>query len=345
MMRRKLAAYLLVSVTLFSLGGCRGRLQATRRPATLVLAAYTVPKEAYQKAIIPAFRAYWQYSTGQEVNFVDSYEASGTQSRAICSGLEADVAALSLAADIDRIRAKNLITRDWTQLPHHGMVTHSVVALGVRRGNPKKITDWESLARPGIKVLCPDPATSGGAQWDINAIYGAGLKASTRRDGKGDPKAAADLLRRIRRNIVVMDKSGRASMTTFESGVGDVVITYENELLLRNLDQPTYDIIIPRATLLIENPVAVVDANAERHGVRKIADAFVAFLWTRAAQEGFAHYGLRPVDPTVGRLFSAKYPEPPQLFTMEYLGGWATVNTTLYGPDGLWTRLGHESAK
>lgn len=314
-------------------------------PVTLTFAAYTVPKEAYQKSVIPAFKKYWKDKTGQDVEFVESYEASGAQSRAICSGLEADVACLSLAADIDRIKDKGLITHDWTSKPHKGMITNSVVALGVRLGNPKGITtDWESIAKPGIEVLCPNPETSGGAQWDVNAIYGGGLKASEKK-GKKDEAYAADLLKRVRRNIKVMDKSGRASMTTFEKGIGDVVITYENELLLRNMESKKYEIIIPDATLLIENPVAVVDVNADKHGVREVAEAFVDFLWTTEAQEGFGKYGLRPVDPEVFKQFADKYPTPPQLFTMDYLGGWETVNKVIYGPDGLWTKIGRELTK
>lgn len=314
----------------------------TGAPVTLTLAAYTVPKEAYQKSVIPAFKRYWQKTTGQVVEFLESYEASGAQSRAICSGLEADVACLSLAADIDRIKKHGLITHDWSAKPHNGMITNSVVALGVRQGNPKGITtDWESIAQPGIEVLSPNPETSGGAQWVVNAIYGGGLKASEKQ-GRRDEAHAADLLKRVRRNIKVMDKSARASMTTFEKGIGDVVLTYENELLLRNMESTKYEIIIPEATLLIENPVAVVDVNADKHGVREVAEAFVDFLWTKEAQEGFGQYGLRPVDPEVLAKFAGKYPTPPQLFTMEYLGGWETVNKVIYGPDGLWAKIGRE---
>lgn len=311
---------------------------------TLVLAAYTVPKEAYQKVIIPAFQKYWKEKTGQTVKFTESYEASGAQSRAICSGLQADIAALSLAADIDKIKQKGLITSDWTKLPHNGMITHSVVALGTRVGNPKGVTkDWESIAKPGIQVLCPNPETSGGAQWDVNAVYGGGLKASEKK-GKKDPAYAADLLARVRRNIKVMDKSGRASMTTFEKGVGDVIITYENELLQRNMKEHKYDVILPDATLLIENPVALVDKNVDAHNVRPVAEAFVKFLWTKEAQAGFAQYGFRSVDSEVAKQFADKYPVPPQLFTMDYLGGWDTVNKVIYGPDGLWAKIGRDVA-
>lgn len=308
----------------------------------LAFAAYTVPKEAYQKVVLPAFQTYWKEKTGQTVTFTESYEASGAQSRAICSGLEADVACLSLAADVDRIKGKGLIKSDWTALDNKGIITNSVVALGVRPGNPKKITtDWESIAKPGLQVLCPNPETSGGAQWDINAVYGGGLKQSEKK-GKQDVKYAGDLLKRVRKNIKVMDKSGRASMTTFEKGIGDVVITYENELVLRNMREHKYDVILPEATLLIENPAAVVDVNADKHGVREVAEAFVKFLFTPEAQRGFAEYGFRSIDPAVAKEYASKYPTPAQLFTMEYLGGWDVVNKTIYGPEGLWTKLGRE---
>lgn len=342
---------LLLSGALLVFAGCPKPQSATTPPpvptptaaapggtVNLVLAAYTVPKEAYQKVVIPAFQKYWKEKTGQDVTFTESYEASGAQSRAICSGLEADVAALSLAADVDRIKKKGLITADWTAGKNKGMITNSVVALGVRVGNPKGITkNWESVAKSGIQVVCPNPETSGGAQWDVNAVYGGGLK-----ENKQDEAKAADLLRRVRKNIKVMDKSGRASMTTFETGVGDVIITYENELLLRNMKEHKYDVILPNATLLIENPAAVVDANVDKHNVRKVAAAFVEFLYSKEAQRGFAQYGFRSVDPEIAKEFKDKYPVPSQLFTMEYLGGWDKVNKTIYGPDGLWARIGRE---
>lgn len=311
---------------------------AAGNTVNLTLAAYTVPKEAYQKVVIPAFQKYWKDKTGQDVTFTESYEASGAQSRAICSGLEADVAALSLAADVDRIKKKGLITKDWAAGKNKGIITNSVVALGVRVGNPKGITaKWESIAKPGIQVVCPNPETSGGAQWDVNAVYGGGLK-----ENKQDEAKAADLLKRVRKNIKVMDKSGRASMTTFETGVGDVIITYENELLLRNMKEHKYDVILPNATLLIENPAAVVDVNVDKHNVRKVAEAFVEFLYSKEAQRGFAQYGFRSVDPDIAKEFKAKYPVPSELFTMEFLGGWDKVNKTIYGPDGLWAKLGRE---
>lgn len=301
----------------------------------LTLAAYTVPKEAYQKAVIPAFQAYWLNKTGQKVVFKESYTASGAQAQAITSGLEADIAALSLAADVDTVKKAGLITHDWRQQPYGGTITRSVVAIGVKLGNPLQIRTWTDLSRPGVTVLYPNPRTSGGAMWDIMAIYGAGLKSNP-----ADPeKGARELIAAIHKNVKVMDKSGRESMTTFEKGLGDAVVTYENELLLRNMESPRYDIIYPDATMLIENPVAVVDKNVDKHGTRQVAEAFVEFLWSEAAQDGFATYGFRPVNETVSARYNSKYPVPKNLFDITSLGGWNQVEQAVFGPAGAWTQI------
>ncbi|HNG55264.1 MAG TPA: sulfate ABC transporter substrate-binding protein, partial [Nitrospira sp.] len=233
----------------------------------LILAAYSVPKEAYERHIIPAFQRYWKQKTGQDVRVRSSYGASGAQARAIIGGFDADVAVLSLEGDVDQITKAGLITHDWRKAPHGGMISASVVALGVRKGNPKGVKGWEDAARPGVEVLYPNPKTSGGAMWDVIAIYGAGLKLAEQRAGKPvAPEAAAtqavDLLTRIQRNVKVMDKSGRESVTTFERGVGDVIVTYENELLPRVKSGRPYELIVPAETVWIENPAAVVDTYA-----------------------------------------------------------------------------------
>ncbi|MBL0386668.1 sulfate ABC transporter substrate-binding protein [Tumebacillus sp. ITR2] len=307
------------------------------RDVTLILGAYSTPQEAF-KVIIPAFQKQWKEKTGQTVNFQESYEASGTQARAIAGGFEADIAALSLEADIDTIQKAGLITTDWRTKPHGGMITDSVAALGTREGNPKHIKDWEDLAKPGIGVLYPNPKTSGGAQWDVNAIYGSGLKISEEK-GKKDPAYAADLLKRIQKNVKALDKSGRASMTTFENGTGDVVVTYENELIGRNLEGQHYNIVVPNYTILIENPAAVVDKNADKHGVRKVADAFVEFLWSAEAQKAFAEKGFRSVDPTVAKQYEAQYKTPAGLYDIKYLGGWDQVRKDLYQDGALWDQI------
>lgn len=312
---------------------------------TLTLGAYTVPKEAYEKEIIPAFQKFWLEKTGKHVRFEESYIASGAQSRAITAGFEADIAALSLEKDVERLRETGLITHDWKNGPTGGMVTRSVVAIAFRAGNPKNIRGWRDLAREGIEVLYPNPKTSGGAMWDIGAVYGAGLKISESETGSADPAAAYDLLKSIQRNVKVMDKSGRASVTTFENGIGDILITYENEILLRIGQGRDIGFLIPDSTILIENPIALIDRNVDKHGTREVAEAFIGFVLSAEAQRSFARFGFRAVDETVAAEFQDSYPIPSLLFDIEYLGGWDRVHQEIFGSTGVWTRIMEELAR
>jgi len=313
----------------------------------LLLAAYSVPKEAYEKRINPAFEQFWKQKTGESIRILSSFAASGAQARAIVGGLDADIAALSLESDLQQLVNAGLITHDWKQGPQHGMVTTSVVALGVRKGNPKGIKGWEDLTKPGIEVLYPSPKTSGGAMWDIIAIYGAGLKLG-KQLGQSDTDAehyAVDLLKRTQRNVKVMDKSGRESVTTFERGVGDVIVTYENELAPRIKQGRPYEVIIPNETVLVENPIAVVDRNVDRHRVRDIAQAFVSFLHDEEVQRVFAEFAFRPTHPSVAAATAALFPRPSQLFTISELGGWDKVFSSLFSPEGSWSRAVEELAR
>lgn len=315
-----------------------GSSDGDKSSITLVIGAYSVAKDALQE-ILPAFREEWKAKTGQDVKFQESYEASGTQARAIAGGFEADVAVLSMEGDIDKVKKAGLIKEDWKAGADGGMVTRSIVVMGTREGNPLRIRDFEDLAKPGVKVLYPNPQTSGGAQWDINAIYGAGLKMSEERTGTKDPAAAKAFLASVHDNIESMDKSGRASMAAFEYGVGDVIVTYENELLARIAQGVHYEIVTPSRTIRIENPAAVVDVNADKHGVRKAAEAFVAYLHGQKAQEIFAKHGFRPVLPEVEERFAGKFPQPKGLFDIEYLGGWNEVRDKLYSERGIWYQV------
>src|SRR5262245_13303655 len=211
--------------------GCTGGQESGAGKVTLILGAYTTPREAYGKRLIPAFQAYWKQKTGQEVEFQESYQGSGAQSRAIIGGFEADIAALSLEDDIDRIAQAGLITHDWKAQPNKGIVSASVVVIAVRDGNTQGIKDWGDLDAPGLNVLTPDPKTSGGAQWNVNAIYGAALRGYAGVP-KGDRAAAQQFLESVFRNVSVMDKGARESLTTFEKGIGDAAITYENEVTI-----------------------------------------------------------------------------------------------------------------
>jgi sulfate transport system substrate-binding protein len=334
----------LLSVLFFYWGDVRGE-KPVKSFDTLVLGAYTVPKEAYEKEIIPAFQDYWKKKTGREVRIEQSYVGSGAQARAIVEGFEADVAALSLEGDIDQIVKAKLISHDWKNRAWKGFITHSVVVIGFRQGNPKKIQDWEDLTRQGVEVLYPNPKTSGGAQWNVNAIYGGGLKISQAKSGKPDAAYARDLLKRVQKRVKVMDKSGRESVTTFERGIGDALVTYENEVLLRQMVGKSLPFVIPPATILIQNPVAVVDRYVDKHGVRVLAEEFVKFLHTNGAQRSFAKFGFRPANPAIGKEFQGKYPTPALLFDIDYLGGWGKVLESIYGPKGIWTQITQELAR
>jgi len=327
-----------------SLAGCGdtqtaapGSGPAAAATRTLVLGAYTTPREAYGKAIIPAFQRYWKEKTGEDVQFQESYLGSGAQARAIVSGFEADVAALSLEPDVESIAKAGLITHDWKAGPARGMVTRSIVVIAVRPGNPKGLRDWDDLRTAGLNVLTPNVRTSGGAMWSVCALWGAALRGETAAP-KGDTAAAEQLLRDVLKNVSVMDKGARESIVNFEKGVGEVAITYENEVLVGRKAGQTYEYAVPRSTILIENPIAVVDRYAEKHKVRDLAEAFVAFVRTPAAQRAFSEYGLRPVDDSVAREVAAGFPTVKDLFTVGDLGGWPEVQKTLFEPGAAYDR-------
>jgi sulfate/thiosulfate transport system substrate-binding protein len=332
-------------VTLVSmLAACGG--QATSAPAQpsstqpsggqvkLILGAYTTPREAYRE-LIPIFQKQWKEKTGQDVVFEESYLGSGAQSRAIVEGFEADVAALSLQADIDRIQKAGLITHDWKTGPYKGMISDSIVSFAVRQGNPKGIKDWADLAQPGLEILTPNPKTSGGAMWNVLALYGAAKRGFIEGVPKDDDAAAQDFLLKVLNNVTVLDKGARESITNYEKGVGDVAITYENEVKVGQQSGQNYDLVIPRSTILIENPVAVIDSYVDKHGTREVADAFVNFLSTKEAQEIFAKYGLRSVDPEVAKATASQYPAVEDLFTIDYFGGWDKATPDFFGDDGI----------
>ena len=325
-----------------ALQGC-GSSGSNGTKVTLILGGYSTPREAYGKAVIPAFQKFWKEKTGKDVEFQESYQGSGAQARAIIGGFEADIAALSLEGDIDKIVDAGLITHDWRSSPNRGIVSTSIVVIAVRPGNPKGIVDWFDLAQPGLNVLTPDPKTSGGAQWNINAIYGAALRGFAG-VAKDDKAAAEEFLTNVLRNVSIMDKGARESITNFEKGVGDVAITYENEVLVARLMGQTYDYVIPRSTILIENPVALVDKYVDKHGVRETAEGFRTFLLTREAQQAFAKYGLRQADPT-SMSAEQEFPRVEDLWKVDYLGGWKRLTEEIYGPRGVYSKIIEELRK
>lgn len=334
----------LISITtLAALTGCSS--QSSLPSDTLKLGAYSVVREVFQEGLIPAFKTEWKNKTGKDVVFEESYSASGSQARSIASGFDADLAILSHSGDMETLVKAGKVKSDWTSGATKGILTNSLVVIGHRKDNPKQIQDWADLAKPGVGVLYPDPKTSGGARWNLNAIYGS-LVLAEREAGKADAPSPAvrDLMAQIQANVVNMDQSGRQSMANFaERQTGDAVITYENEILLRGKEGSPIDYVIPSSTLLIESPAALVESSIDRHGNRELAEAFLAFLLSPEGQKIFADFGFRPVNPDV-KAGDAR-PQPQKLFTMADLGGWAKVEEELYSSNGLWTSIAAERSQ
>lgn len=336
----RIIVLVLLTVT-FILSGCASGDSSIDTAQRIVLAAYTTPREAYRE-IIPLFQAYWEEQTGQSVIFEESYLGSGAQSRAIVEGFEADIAALSLEADITRIENAGLITHDWRSLPYNGMVSSSVVSFAVRQGNPLQIKDWADLAKPGLNVLTPNPKTSGGAMWNIMGLYGAARRGYVAGVQADSEEAAQAFFLSVLQNVSIMDASARESITNFEKGLGDVAITYENEVLVGQQAGQNYDLVIPRSTILIENPIALIDANVDKHGNKEVVEAFIDFLFAQEAQEIFAKYGLRSPDPIVAEATQDQYPPVEDIFTIEYFGGWTSVTDTFFGIGGIYDQVINE---
>jgi sulfate/thiosulfate transport system substrate-binding protein len=336
---KRISLVLLLAGTVASLlAGCGSSASANSKSVTLTLGAYSTPQPVYAK-LIPMFEAQWKQQTGQTVTFKQSYLASGTQSRAIIAGFQADVAALSLAPDIDAIAKAGLITHDWTDTPTQGMVSDDAVAFAVRPGNPKGIHDWGDLARPGIQIVTPNPQTSGGARWNVLALYGAALRGDVQGVAKGDATAAFNFLKAVLKNVKVFDKDGSTSLHTFESGIGDVALTYESSALMAKKAGQSLDVVLPSSTIMIQNPVAVVDAYVNKDGTKNVADAFANFLISPAAQQVFVSVGqLHSVDSTVAQATSSEFPAVTDLWNITYLGGWSKVTTDFFGTNGIYAR-------
>lgn len=298
--------------------GCAPTIGSEAQGDVLTIGCYSVVREAFHEGVLPAFSKIWRERTGRALRFEESYNASGAQARAIAAGFDADLAILSLDGDLD------LLTKADLHLEKRQVVSRSLVVIGHRPGNPRGIAGWDDLARPGVSVVYPDPKTSGGARWNINAIYGAGLKAGGTKD------AGRDLMAAIQKNVVTMDASGRQSLATFERGTGDAIVTYENELrLAAKMTGAERPFAIPSSTLLIESPAALVAESVDRHGNRRVAEAFLDFLVSAEGQAILAEYGFRPLDET----------PPPGVFTMKDLGGWKAIKQELYDAGGVWDSL------
>lgn len=300
-------------------------------------AAYSTPREAYGK-IIPNFVSQWKADhNDQNVIFQESYAGSTTQAANVVAGYEADVVALSLAPDVQQIVDAGLITSDWTAQPDEGMVSSSVVVFDVRPGNPLGIKDWNDL-QSGVEILTPDPASSGGARWNLVSLWGAALRGYAGVT-KGDTAGATTLMQNVLGNVTVYDKSARDSIQNFEAGNGDVALTYENEVLTAQDAGLDDEAVYPPSTVMIQNPVAIVDANVDKHCVRDVAEAFVKYLHSPEAKQVYTDVGfLRSTDKKEAQQGGGQFPAIQDLFTVDEIGGWDALNQQLFSDSGIVTQ-------
>ncbi|MDP9133537.1 MAG: sulfate ABC transporter substrate-binding protein [Actinomycetota bacterium] len=281
----------------------------------IALVAYSTPQQAYEEGVIPGFQ---KTAAGEGVEFSTSFGASGDQRRAVESGLPADVVAFSLEPDMTKTVDAGLVAEDWSSDEYKGMVTDSVVVLSVRPGNPKNIEGWNDLVRDDVDIITPNPATSGGAKWNIMAAYGSQIE-----QGKSEQEAL-DFVKQVLANTSVQDDSARDSLQTFAGGKGDVLIGYENEAIQAQDEDIELEFVIPDETILIENPIAVTTDGGDT------AQKFVDYTRTDDAQQLFADRGYRPVVKSVLETNRDKFPEPSALFTIEKFGGWDKVETDFF---------------
>jgi sulfate transport system substrate-binding protein len=330
--RRGSLAALVTLVAGAGLAGCGGSSDSTSSAAAsassassggssaqLALVAYSTPKKAYD-ALTSAFS---QTAGGKGVSFSESFGASGSQSRAVDTGQQADVVAFSTTPDVTRLVKDGIVSKSWDANSEKGFSSDSVVVLVVRKGNPKHITGWDDLVKPGIDVITPNPSTSGSARWNILAGYGAQLK-----EGKTPAQALAYIKTLLTKNVSVQDSSASAALQTFTGGKGDVLLDYESDAIAAQKAGDAVQYIIPKQTILIQTPIAVTSKSS--HATQ--AQAFVDWQWTAAGQTIWAQKGYRPVLASVAKQFASKFPTPPQLFTIDFLGGWTKAKNTFFAP-------------
>jgi sulfate/thiosulfate transport system substrate-binding protein len=323
--------------TLFALAGLTLSVAAHAADISLLNVSYDPTRELYQD-FNAAFAKYYKGKTGDNVTVKASHGGSGKQARAVIDGLDADVVTLALAYDIDAIAETGAVAADWQKkLPQNASPYTSTIVFLVRKGNPKGVKDWPDLAKPGINVITPNPKTSGGARWNYLAAWGYALKQPG-----GTEASAKDFVARIYKNVSVLDSGARGSTTTFvERGIGDVLIAWENEayLAVKELGPDKFEIVTPPLSILAEPPVAVVDKVVDKRGTRKVAQAYLEYLYSPEGQEIAGHNYYRPRDAKIGAKFAKQF-APIKLFTIDELfGGWQKAQKTHFGDGGLFDQI------
>jgi len=300
--------------------------------------SYDPTRELYQD-FNGAFAKYWLETNNEKVTVNSSHGGSGKQARAVIDGLQADVVTLALAYDIDEIADKaKLLPKNWqSRLPNNSTPYTSTIVFLVRKGNPKNIKDWGDVVRPGVSVIVPNPKTSGGARWAYLAAYGYALKQNNNDDAK-----ARDFITRLYKNVPVLDSGARGSTTTFvERGIGDVLLSWENEafLAVKELGPDKFEIVVPSVSILAEPPVAVVDSVVDKRGTRKVAEAYLQYLYSEEGQEIAARNFYRPRDAKVAAKYAGQFPKI-NLFTIDdVFGGWQKAQTRHFADGGVFDQI------
>jgi len=309
---------------------------ALKKDVELTLVSFAVTKKAHE-AIIPKFVEKWQKEQNQKVIFSQSYGGSGSQTRAVIDGLEADIVHLALAGDTSKIEKAGLIEKGWEkEAPNEAIVSKSVAVLVTREGNPKNIKEWSDLEKDGISVITADPKTSGVARWNFLALWNAAAKK-----GSSDAKAQEALVK-VFKNVPILTKDAReASDAFFKQGQGDALINYENEIILASQKGQKVTYVVPDVNISIDNPIAVVDKNVAKHGTKEVAEAFVKFLYTPEAQTEFAKLGFRPVDESVAKekKFVEQFPAVKELATVKDFGGWNEIDKKFFAKEAIFDQI------
>jgi len=310
---------------------------AMAKDVTLLNASYDPTRELY-KDVNQAFAAQWKAQHGDTVTIQMSHGGSGKQARSVVDGLPADVVTLALAYDVDAVADHGLLAKDWQKrLPDNASPYTSTIVFLVRKGNPKGIKDWPDLLKPGVKVITPNPKTSGGARWNFLAAWGYALK----QPGGNEVKARA-FVRDLYRQVPVLDTGARGATNTFaQRGIGDVLLAWENEALLsqRELGKDGFQIVLPSISILAEPPVAIVDKNVDQHGTREVADAYLKFLYSPQGQELEAKHFYRPRSAEVARKYAAQFPRV-NTFTIDELGGWRQAQAKFFADGAIFDQIG-----
>ncbi|MEH2329109.1 sulfate ABC transporter substrate-binding protein [Nostoc sp.] len=326
----------LISIFLsIAVASCSGSSSASKNDVKLKLVSFSVTKAAHDQ-IIPKFIEKWKQEHNQNVTFEQSYGGSGAQAAAVIDGSqEADIVHLALPLDVNKIQQAGLIKSGWeTKAPRSGIVSKSVAAIVTREGNPKGIQTWVDLAKDGVKVIAANPKTSGIAIWEFLAFWGSVSLTG------GDEATALDYVTKVYKNTPILTKDAReASDLFFQKGQGDVLINYENEVILAQRTGTKLPYIIPKINISIDNPVAIVDKNADKHGTREVAQAFVDFLYSTEAQREFAKLQYRPVNPTVTQEVASQHPPIETLFTSQDLGGWDIIQKKFFGEGAIFDKV------